>query len=76
LRRGREREDMVSLAEDDVGRNNRKGQKRAVSLDEIGPQMEIWLVKIAEGVPAKESVVIYYEFGEWSVMSRWWGSCC
>jgi ribosome biogenesis protein SSF1/2 len=55
--------DVVSLAEDYVGRNNRKGQKRAVRLEEIGPRMELRLVKITEGVPGKEGVVIYHEFG-------------
>ncbi|KAI0256483.1 Brix domain-containing protein [Lactifluus subvellereus] len=54
--------DVVSLAEDDVGRNNRGGQKRAVRLDEIGPRMELRLVKITEGVPGKEGAVIYHEF--------------
>jgi ribosome biogenesis protein SSF1/2 len=37
-----------------VGRNNRRGQKRAVRLDEIGPRMEMRLVKITKGVPGKE----------------------
>ena len=60
-----EAEDVVSLAEDYVGRNNRKGQKRAVRLDEIGPRMEIQLVKITEGVPGSGGVVIYHEFGTW-----------
>ena len=55
--------DVVSLAEDYVGRNNRKGQKRAVRLDEIGPRMELRLVKITEGLPGRESAVIYHEFG-------------
>jgi ribosome biogenesis protein SSF1/2 len=54
--------DIVSLAEDYVGRNNRKGQKRAVRLDEIGPRMELRLVKITEGLPGRESAVIYHEF--------------
>jgi hypothetical protein len=66
--------DVVSLAEDYVGRNNRKGQKRAVRLDEIGPRMELRLVKITEGIPGRESAVIYHEFGEsfvvWSGVVR------
>ena len=62
---GTDAEDVVSLAEDYVGRNNRRGQKRAVHLDEIGPRMELRLVKIAEGVPGKEGAVIYHQFGEW-----------
>ncbi|KAH6918756.1 rRNA binding protein [Coprinopsis sp. MPI-PUGE-AT-0042] len=54
--------DMVSLAGDYVGRNNRKGNKRAVKLEEVGPRMELRLVKIAEGIPGKEGNVIYHEF--------------
>jgi hypothetical protein len=59
--------DAVNLADDYVGRNNKKGQRRAVRLDEIGPRMELRLVKIAEGVPGKEGSVIYHEFGEFAV---------
>lgn len=55
--------DAISLADDYVGRNNKKGQKRAVRLDEIGPRMELRLIKIAEGMPGKEGNVIYHEFG-------------
>ncbi|KAK7023913.1 Brix domain-containing protein C1B9.03c [Favolaschia claudopus] len=54
--------DAVDLASDYVGRNNKKGQRRAVRLDEIGPRMELRLVKITEGVPGKEGSVIYHEF--------------
>ncbi|EGN96099.1 hypothetical protein SERLA73DRAFT_185640 [Serpula lacrymans var. lacrymans S7.3] len=54
--------DAVSLVDDYVGRNNRKGQKRAVKLDEIGPRMELRLIKITEGVPGKEGAVMYHEF--------------
>ncbi|KAI0818719.1 Brix domain-containing protein [Irpex lacteus] len=54
--------DAISLADDYVGRNNKKGQKRAVRLDEIGPRMELRLIKIVEGVPGKEGSVIYHEF--------------
>ncbi|KAH9998142.1 Brix domain-containing protein [Russula compacta] len=57
-----EAENVVSLADDYVGRNNRKGEKRAVRLDEIGPRMELRLVKITDGVPGKEGQVIYHEF--------------
>ena len=55
--------DAVSLADDYVGRNNRKGQRRAVRLDEVGPRMELKLVKITEGIPGKEGAVIYHDFG-------------
>ncbi|KAI0309072.1 Brix domain-containing protein [Amylostereum chailletii] len=54
--------DAVSLADDYVGRNNKKGQKRAVRLDEIGPRMELRLVKITEGVPGRQGEVIYHQF--------------
>jgi len=54
--------EAVSLADDYVGRGNKKGQRRAVRLDEIGPRMELRLVKITEGVPGKEGSVIYHEF--------------
>ncbi|KZT11439.1 Brix-domain-containing protein [Laetiporus sulphureus 93-53] len=54
--------DVVSLADDYVGRNNKKGEKRAVRLDEVGPRMELRLVKITEGLPGKEGAVIYHEF--------------
>ncbi|KAI0336381.1 Brix-domain-containing protein [Cubamyces sp. BRFM 1775] len=54
--------DAVSLADDYVGRNNKKGTKRAVKLDEIGPRMELRLIKVVEGVPGKEGGVLYHEF--------------
>lgn len=56
--------DAISLADDYIGRNNKKGSKRAVRLDEIGPRMELRLIKIVEGMPGKEGSVIYHEFGE------------
>jgi len=52
--------DAVSLAGDYVGRNNKKGQRKAVKLDEIGPRMELRLIKITEGLPGKEGGVIYH----------------
>ncbi|KAJ6500458.1 Brix domain-containing protein [Mycena sanguinolenta] len=54
--------DVVDLADDYVGRGNKKGQRRAVRLDEVGPRLELKLVKITEGVPGKEGSVIYHEF--------------
>lgn len=56
--------DAVDLADDYVGRNNKKGQRRAVRLDEVGPRMELRLVKITEGVPGQEGSVIYHHFRE------------
>ncbi|KAF8604501.1 Brix-domain-containing protein [Ceratobasidium sp. AG-I] len=52
----------VHLAGDYVGRNNRAGAKRAVKLTEIGPRLELKLVKITEGVPGKQGAVLYHEF--------------
>ncbi|KAF9239672.1 Brix domain-containing protein [Melanogaster broomeanus] len=54
--------DAISLADDYVGRNNKKGQKKAVKLDEVGPRMELRLIKITEGVPGKDGTVMYHEF--------------
>ena len=61
--------DAVSLADDYVGRNNKKGQKKAVRLDEIGPRMELRLVKIVEGVPGKEGDVMYHGLGLCTILS-------
>jgi ribosome biogenesis protein SSF1/2 len=60
--------DAVSLAGDYVGRNNRRGQKKAVKLDEIGPRMELRLIKITEGLPGKEGGVIYHDIGSYLTM--------
>ena len=57
-------EAAVNLADDYLGRNNKKGQRRAVRLDEVGPRMELRLVKISEGMPGREGQVIFHEFGE------------
>lgn len=60
---GDDPEAAVDLPDDYVGRNNRKGQTRAVKLDEIGPRMEFTLLKMTEGLPGKEGSVIYHKFG-------------
>jgi len=60
--------DAVSLVSDYVGRNNKKGQKKAVKLDEIGPRMELRLIKITEGLPGKEGGVIYHDIGSYLTM--------
>jgi len=64
----------VRLAADYVGRNNKKGEKRAIRLDEIGPRMELRLVKITEGAPGKEGAVMFHEFGKpfYQIMARWY----
>jgi ribosome biogenesis protein SSF1/2 len=57
-------DNAVALPRDYVGRNNKKGERRAVRLDEVGPRMELRLIKITEGVPGKEGSVIYHQFGD------------
>jgi ribosome biogenesis protein SSF1/2 len=54
----------IELAGDYVGRNNRKGQQRSVRLEEVGPRMELRLLKVTEGTPGKEGAVIWHRFGE------------
>ena len=44
-------------------RSNRKGDKRAIRLHEIGPRMELRLIKITEGAPGKEGAVLFHQFG-------------
>ncbi|EJT98147.1 Brix-domain-containing protein [Dacryopinax primogenitus] len=46
-------------------------RKRAVKLEEVGPRMELRLVKITEGVPGKEGGVIFHEFGTRSSVLFW-----
>ncbi|GAA6052541.1 hypothetical protein JCM3770_003233, partial [Rhodotorula araucariae] len=58
-----EKRGKVRLAADYVGRGNRgrgvRGEKRAVRLVELGPRMELGLVKIEEGVG--EGEVLFHE---------------
>jgi ribosome biogenesis protein SSF1/2 len=60
-----ERRGKVRLAGDYVGRGNRgngvKGEKRAVRLVELGPRMELGLIKVEEGVG--EGEVMFHEMG-------------
>lgn len=55
-------ENKVELPSDYLGRNNRKGEQRSVSLEEIGPRMELKLLKVSEGMPGKEGAVIWNRF--------------
>lgn len=63
-----EKKGKVRLAGDYVGRGNRgkgaRGDKRAVRLVELGPRMELGLVKIEEGVG--EGEVLFHEMGAYS----------
>ncbi|CAG8661641.1 1674_t:CDS:2, partial [Acaulospora colombiana] len=55
-------DNKIELPSNYVGRNNRKGEQRVVSLEEIGPRMELKLLKITEGMPGKEGSVIWHRF--------------
>lgn len=63
-----ERRGKVRLASDYVGRGNRgkgvKGEKRAVRLVELGPRMELGLIKVEEGVG--EGEVMFHEMGTYT----------
>ncbi len=59
----------VELPEDYVGRGNKKGQKKAVRLVEVGPRMEMRLIKVVEGLVGSkkgEGETVFHEFGEYS----------
>ncbi|KAG8795845.1 hypothetical protein FRC17_008073 [Serendipita sp. 399] len=59
---GEDGENRIELASDYVGRNNRKGEQRSVSLEEVGPRMELTLLKITEGLPGRDGAVIWHRF--------------
>ncbi|GHJ85819.1 hypothetical protein NliqN6_2221 [Naganishia liquefaciens] len=55
----------VELPEDYVGRGNKKGSRKAVRLVEMGPRMELRLVKIVEGLVGSkkgEGETVFHEF--------------
>lgn len=45
---------VVQLAEDYVGRGNKKDEKKAIKLKEIGPRMELRLAKITTGLAGSQ----------------------
>lgn len=52
---------------DDYGRGNKKGDRKAVRLIEIGPRMELRLIKVVEGLVGSkkgEGETVFHEFGE------------
>lgn len=62
----------VELPEDYVGRGNKKGSRKAVRLVEMGPRMELRLVKIVEGLVGSkkgEGETVFHEFGMFRVVS-------
>jgi ribosome biogenesis protein SSF1/2 len=50
---------VVRLPQDYVGRGNRKSEKRAVKLVELGPRLELGLVKVEDGVDGKGEVLFH-----------------
>ncbi|KAG0357106.1 Brix domain-containing protein [Gamsiella multidivaricata] len=50
----------VTLGQDYIGRNNRKQDQRAIKLVELGPRMELKLIKIQAGLCDGE--VLYHDF--------------
>lgn len=67
---GEEEENRIELVTDYVGRNNRKGERRTVRLDEVGPRMELSLLKVAEGMPGKEGAVMWNRFSQYKSTRR------
>ncbi|KAF9432226.1 hypothetical protein BGZ76_011096 [Entomortierella beljakovae] len=53
-------ESTVTLGQDYVGRNNRRQDQRAIKLTELGPRMELRLVKIQSGMCDGE--VLFHDF--------------
>ncbi|KAG0240179.1 hypothetical protein BGW41_007161 [Actinomortierella wolfii] len=53
-------ESHVTLAQDYVGRNNRRQEQRAIKLHELGPRMELRLIKIQAGMCDGE--VMYHDY--------------
>ncbi|KAJ1723983.1 rRNA-binding ribosome biosynthesis protein [Coemansia erecta] len=53
-------ENEVTLPQDYVGRNNRKNEQRAVRLQELGPRMELCLMKVEAGLC--EGDVLYHKY--------------
>ncbi len=62
----------VELPDDYLGRGNRKGERKAVRLVEVGPRMEIKLVKVVEGLVGSkkgEGETVFHEFGGLRLLS-------
>ncbi|CAG8506515.1 5183_t:CDS:2 [Diversispora eburnea] len=61
-------ETTVTLAQDFIGKINKKSDQRAIKLTEIGPRMELKLVKIQAELCAGE--VLFHEFKEIKKMNQ------
>ncbi|RUS24644.1 Brix domain-containing protein [Jimgerdemannia flammicorona] len=53
-------ESTVMLPQDFVGRNNRRTEQRAIRLTELGPRIELRLIKVQNGLCGGE--VLFHEF--------------
>ncbi|KAI9593677.1 Brix domain-containing protein [Syncephalis fuscata] len=56
-------ENTVTLSQRYVGRNNQSSEQRAVRLTEMGPRMELKLLKVEAGLCNGE--VLYHHHGKW-----------
>jgi hypothetical protein len=57
----------VELPDDYLGRGNKKGERKAVRLVEVGPRLELKLIKVVEGLVGSkkgEGETVFHEFGE------------
>ena len=55
-------EATVTLAHDFLGKINKKADQRAIRLSEIGPRMELQLVKVQSGLCDGE--ILFHEFSK------------
>jgi ribosome biogenesis protein SSF1/2 len=51
----------ITLPQDFVGRGNKRAEQRAIKLIELGPRMDLMLIKVQEGLCGGE--VLFHEFG-------------
>ncbi len=59
----------VELPDDYLGRGNKKGERKAVRLVEVGPRMELRLIKVVEGLVGSkkgEGETVFHEFGAYA----------
>ncbi|ORZ37210.1 Brix domain-domain-containing protein [Catenaria anguillulae PL171] len=53
-------ENKVELPQDYIGRNNKRSEQRAIKLTELGPRMDLGLIKIQDGLCSGE--VLYHKY--------------
>jgi hypothetical protein len=66
---GEEGGSKVVLPQPYVGRSNKKSEKRAIRLTELGPRLELGLLKIEDGLGGGDGETLYHEFGTSSPVS-------